>query len=130
MFFIVNLTGILVIIFIVWWFWFSHKKAMRINNKIISIEVKNGVYLPSRIEVPSNREITLEFLRKDASSCSEYVVFDTLNIHVQLPLNKKYERSTGQAPWFHGRPKGRVQAALAPCLPVLDAQCTSELRAH
>lgn len=96
MFFILNLAGILLIIFIVWWFWFSHKKAMRINNAIISIEVKNGVYLPSRIEVPSNQEITLEFLRKDASSCSEYIVFDTLNIHVQLPLNKKHKIVLGK----------------------------------
>lgn len=98
MFFIVNLLAILLILFIAWWFWFSRKKAMRINNAIISIEVKNGVYLPSRIEVSSNQEITLEFLRKDASSCSEYVVFDTLNIHVQLPLNKKHKIVLGKLP--------------------------------
>ncbi len=37
------------------------------------------------------------------------------------------ERSTGQAPWYLGRPKGRGQAALAPYLPVLDAQYISGL---
>lgn len=36
------------------------------------------------------------------------------------------ERSTGQAPWYLCRPKGRVQAALAPCLLVLDALYISE----
>lgn len=96
MFFIVNLAGILLIIFIVWWFWFSYKKAIQMNNEIISIEVKNGVYSPARIEVPADENITLEFLRKDASSCSEYVVFDTLNIHAQLPLNKKHKIVLGK----------------------------------
>lgn len=96
MFLIVNLAGILLIIYIIWWFWFSHKKAMRINNAIILIEVKNGVYLPSRIEVPANQNITLEFFRKDASPCSEYVVFDALNIHVQLPFNKKHKIVLGK----------------------------------
>ncbi len=96
MFFIVNLTGILLIIFIVWWFWFSYKKAIRIYSAIIAIDVKNGVYVPSRIEVPANENVTLEFLRKDTSSCSEYVVFDALNIHVQLPLNKKHQIVLGK----------------------------------
>ena len=94
--FIVNLIGFLVIIFIAVWFWFSHKKITRINNSTILIEVKNGVYLPSRIEVSENNEITLEFLRKDASSCSEYVVFEKLDIHAQLPLNKKHKIFLGR----------------------------------
>ena len=92
----VNLLGIVLIVFIAFWFWFSHKKATQINSSAISIEVKNGVYHPSRIEVSSDREITLEFLRKDASSCAEYVVFDTLNIHAQLPFNKKHQIFLGK----------------------------------
>ena len=96
MFIVVNLIGILLIIFIIGWFWFSHQKSVRINNTLISIEVKNGVYSPSRIEMSAHQEIILEFLRKDASSCSEYVVFDTLNIHAQLPLNKKHKIFIGK----------------------------------
>lgn len=96
MFFIINLIGIIFITFIIIWFWFSRKKATRINSKIILIEVKNGVYFPARIEVPANQDITLEFLRQDASSCSEYVVFDALNIHAQLPLNQKYQIVLGK----------------------------------
>lgn len=92
----INLVGFLLIAFIVGWFWFSRKKIMRINHSTILIEVKDGVYSPSRIEVPAHREITLEFLRKDPSSCSEYVVFDTLNIHAQLPLNVKHKISLGK----------------------------------
>lgn len=90
MHFLINFVGILLVIFIVWWFWFSHQKTVRINNAVISIEVKDGVYIPARIEVPAHQDITLEFLRKDASSCAEYVVFDALNIQAQLPLNKKH----------------------------------------
>ena len=35
------------------------------------------------------------------------------------------ERSTGQAPWHHSRPKGRVQAALAPHLLAPGVRCTA-----
>lgn len=96
MYFIINFIGILLIVFIVWWFWFSHQKSVRINQAIISIEVKDGVYIPARIEVPADQEITLAFLRKDPSSCSEYVVFDQLNVSAQLPLNKIHNISLGK----------------------------------
>ncbi len=45
---------------------------------------------PSRIEVTAGQTITLNFLRTDASPCSEYVVFDDLGIHEQLPLNQTH----------------------------------------
>lgn len=35
------------------------------------------------------------------------------------------KHSTGQDPWYLGRPKGRGQAALAPCLPSLDVLCSA-----
>lgn len=98
---IVNLVGVILIALIIGWFWFSHPKATRVNHDIILIEVKNGVYSPSRIEVPANQNITLEFLRKDTTSCSEYVIFDTLNIHAQLPLNKKHQIVLGKLPPGH-----------------------------
>ncbi|MCC8417179.1 MAG: hypothetical protein LN588_01360 [Rickettsia endosymbiont of Bryobia graminum] len=37
---------------------------------------------------------------------------------------KESERSTGQAPWYLCRPKGRVQAALALYLPAPDVLYT------
>lgn len=96
MYFLINFIGILLIVFIVWWFWFSHQKSVRINKSVITIEVKDGVYIPARIEIPANQNITLEFFRKDPSSCAEYVVFDVLNIQEQLPLNKKHVISLGK----------------------------------
>lgn len=90
MYIFINFIGILSIVFIIGWFWFSHQKSVRINNSIISIEVKDGVYIPARIEIPAHQDITLEFFRKDASSCAEYVVFDDLNIQAKLPLNAKH----------------------------------------
>jgi len=35
------------------------------------------------------------------------------------------EHSTGQAPWYPSRPKGRVQAALAPHLLAPEVRCTA-----
>ena len=96
MFFVVNFIGIAFMIFIIGWFWFSHQKSVRINNDVITIEVIDGIYIPARIELSSHQEITLIFLRKDPSPCSEYVVFDTLNISAQLPLNKKHEIFLGK----------------------------------
>lgn len=93
---IINIIGILFIIFIIAWFWIIKPKIKRAQDSVILIEVKDGIYLPSRIEVPANKDITLAFLRKDASPCTEYVVFEKLNIHAQLPLNKKHEIYLGK----------------------------------
>lgn len=89
--YLINIIGILFIGLIIWWFWLSRKKAKRIDSSVITIEVKDGVYFPARIEVPANRDVTLIFLRKDPSTCAEYVLFDTLNIYAKLPLNEKHQ---------------------------------------
>ena len=39
-------------------------------------------------------------------------------------LQNQVNAHTGQAPWHHSRPKGRVQAALAPHLLAPDARYT------
>ncbi|MEM9243865.1 MAG: cupredoxin domain-containing protein [Pseudomonadota bacterium] len=103
---IVNLIGLLLIVCIIWWFWLAKAKTVHANTDIIRVEVKDGVYSPARIEVPADHPITLEFMRKDNSPCSEYVQFDQLfdkaqgppfdkaqgplNINKQLPLNTPY----------------------------------------
>ena len=50
--------------------------------------VDNGVYTPSRIEVPVGRPIVLRFLRKDASPCAEKVLFDDFGISADLPVGE------------------------------------------
>ena len=90
-----NLIGLVLIICIVWWFWLSKTKATYFDGKIIKIVIDDGVYMPARIEVGARQPITLEFLRKDSSACSEYVVFDKLDVHERLPLNRPYKIELG-----------------------------------
>ena len=82
-----NGIAIILIVLIIWWFWLYKEKITSVNKKLVRIEVKDGVYSPSSIKT-SNSELILEFIRKDASPCSEFVIFEGLDVHEQLPLNK------------------------------------------
>ena len=86
---LINLIGISLIIGIIWWFWLSQSFSIPImqENKIL-IKVKDGVYQPSNITVPANAQFILQFLREDSTPCSEYIIFDSLKISQQLPLNQ------------------------------------------
>ena len=86
---IINLGGLAVIALVVWWFWLSRSKARsETGAKPIEIVVDQGVYTPSRIEVPAGRPIILRFLRKDPSPCAEKVLFDDFNITTDLPVGE------------------------------------------
>tara|TARA_R110000868_G_scaffold144960_1_gene364456 strand:+ start:32 stop:385 length:354 start_codon:yes stop_codon:yes gene_type:complete len=91
----INIIGLLLIGLIVWWFWLSSAKALRINDETIRVEVKDGVYSPAKIEVSANKPITIEFIRTDSASCSEIIVFESLGIHEKLPLNQAYPIKLG-----------------------------------
>ena len=91
-----NLIGILLIAFVIWWFWLSKPKLVQAKQDIVPIVVKDGVYSPARIEASSTKPITLEFLRQDSTSCSEYLMMEQLDIYEQLPLNKKHRIALGQ----------------------------------
>jgi len=91
---VVNLAGIILAGFIVWWFWISKSgKEARIAGNEISITVDGGVYDPPVIRVPAGKPLTLRFIRKDASPCAEKVIFKGLDISADLPLGKPYELS-------------------------------------
>jgi len=83
----VNLAGVALIAFIIWWFWLSRPKAQRVRENVVDIVVEAGTYTPPRIEVQAGKEVTLRFLRKDASPCAEKVIFASLGIDADLPLN-------------------------------------------
>jgi len=87
----VNLAGIAVIVVIVWWFWMSKPKAQRARTDVIDILVEGGTYSPPRVEVEAGKEVTLRFLRKDASPCAEKVIFDELGINADLPMGQSTE---------------------------------------
>lgn len=85
---IVNLTGISLIVLIVWWFWIKKPQSLKVSSNKIEVIVDNGVYTPSRIEVKLGQPVTLSFLRKDPSPCAEKVIFETLGLSLDLPVNK------------------------------------------
>ncbi len=85
----VNLAGMAAIAAIVWWFWLSRPNARRLTGAgPIEVLVDNGVYTPGRIETPAGQPVTLRFVRKDASPCAEKVVFDSLGVSVDLPVDE------------------------------------------
>ena len=88
---VVNVAGLALICLIVWWFWLSQPKARKVADDVVDILVADGVYSPSRIEVPAGRKIRLRFLRKDASPCAEKVLFDELGISADLALGQVTE---------------------------------------
>lgn len=86
---LINLIGLFIIAFIVWWFWLSKAKIIRAGqNNLIEIKVKDGVYQPAYIQVKMNQPFTLRFIREDATPCAEIVVFSRLNLSKALPLHK------------------------------------------
>ncbi len=86
---IVNVIGVALIGLIIWWFWLSKPALYSAKTAgVIDILVKDGVYQPAYIQVERNQPITLRFTRIDAIPCAEIVIFNTLNISQQLPLNQ------------------------------------------
>ena len=85
---IVNISGLCLILLIVWWFWLSKLSTVTKADDFIEIKVKDGVYQPAYVQVKINHPVTLRFIREDASPCAEVVIFSSLNINEQLPLHK------------------------------------------
>lgn len=86
-----NIIGLLLFVFVIWWFWFSTPRVQKVNSKIIDVIVDNGVYTPSPIEVKQGQELTLRFFRKDASPCAEKVIFEKWNLSADLPVEQATE---------------------------------------
>ncbi len=86
---IINLAGLAVIALIIYWFWIYKPKDVQAKDQdVIKITVEDGIYQPSRIKLPADTEITLEFNRKDETPCAEMVIFPELDISESLPINK------------------------------------------
>jgi len=86
----VNLIGLLLILGVVSWFWLYHTKAVFYSgDEIIDVIVDGGTYTPSIIKVKHQQPTKIRFLRKDPAPCAQWVIFDTLNISQELPVDKK-----------------------------------------
>ncbi len=85
---LVNLTGVAAVAWIVWYFWLHRKEgvsaAMVGGTQEIDVTVKGG-YEPDTILVRAGQPLRLNFTRKESSICSEMVVFDGLDRSVNLP---------------------------------------------
>lgn len=98
-----------------YWFFLMKKeeKAVVVKANAIDIIVEGG-YKPEVIEIEKGKETTINFLRKDPSSCLEEVNLPEFKIRKFLPLHEKtpikitpekagtYEISCGMN-MFHGK---------------------------
>lgn len=85
---LVNLMGLGVVAWIVWYFWLYRKggvSAATISGvQEIEIRVKGG-YDPDTVVVKRGTPVRLLFRRQESSLCSEMVVFDKINRSARLP---------------------------------------------
>jgi plastocyanin domain-containing protein len=89
---IVTFVGILLILLVNWYFFFSKRKskAVRIQDQgIQEVQIKvRGGYDPDVIEVRQNVPVRLNFFRDETDSCSDTVVFGDFGIRKSLPAFK------------------------------------------
>ena len=84
---IVTITGLLSIGGI-YWFFFGKKDETNESSDHWTITVDGG-YKPNTIKIPKDKPATLTFMRIDANSCLEEIVFPDYKIKKYLPLNKE-----------------------------------------
>ncbi|HIY92589.1 cupredoxin domain-containing protein [Companilactobacillus sp. HBUAS56275] len=115
---IVLIVGLAIIGFILWWFFGNHQVAqetadVKDNSQSIDVEV-NGGYSPEVVTLKKGVPATINFTRKDASSCLDRVVFSDFGINQELPQNEKQTveidtSKSGEFSWacgmdmFHGK---------------------------
>ena len=85
---IVTIVGALGIIFIYWFFLMKKDKVVAASG-VIDVIVEGG-YNPDVISIPRGKTTTINFIRKDPSSCLEEVVLGDFKIRKYLPLNQKF----------------------------------------
>lgn len=84
---IVGFGGVAAILFVAWFF-FGKKTQEVAVEKQVRITVDGG-YSPNSIRVKRGQPVTLQFLRRDASSCLEEVVLPDFGVRQSLPLNQE-----------------------------------------
>lgn len=85
----VNVVGLALIAFIVWFFWM--KKATGVRAALTSggyqeqmVLVKGG-YTPDVIVVERGKPVRLNFVRQESAACSEMVLLPAFNRSMSLP---------------------------------------------
>jgi plastocyanin domain-containing protein len=86
---LVNLIGLGLIAFIVWFFWFVKTKGVRAGYTSGGYQeqmvlVKGG-YTPDVIVVERGKPVRLNFVRQESASCTEMVLLPAFNKSAKLP---------------------------------------------
>jgi plastocyanin domain-containing protein len=86
---VVNLLGLALIAFIVWFFWLVKAKGMKAALTSAGYQeqmvlVKGG-YTPDVIVVQRGKPVRLNFVRQESASCSEMVLLPAFNKSAKLP---------------------------------------------
>lgn len=85
---LVSLFSLGGIVFTYWFFLMKkEEEALVVKTNSVDITVKGG-YTPNVIAIPKGRTTTINFIRKDPSSCLEEVVLPEFKIRKFLPLHK------------------------------------------
>jgi plastocyanin domain-containing protein len=89
---IVTVTGLALIGFIVWFFWLKRSTGFRASTisggyQEAMILVKGG-YTPDTIIVQSGRPVRLNFRREETASCSDKVIFADFQKSAELPTGQ------------------------------------------
>jgi plastocyanin domain-containing protein len=87
---IVNISGLAIIAWIVWYFWLWRGESFAAQTKngiqTVDVVVKGG-YQPAAIMVKAGQRVRLNFTRREASTCSEEVVIPDFGKRAYLPEN-------------------------------------------
>jgi len=83
---IVSIVGMVGIAAIYWFFFGKKEEAVTAENSM-TIAVDGG-YKPNVIRLKQGKKTTLTFIRRDANSCLEELVFPDYKIKKYLPMNK------------------------------------------
>ncbi len=86
---IVTVSGLLLSVFIAWFFWLAPKGKARAalgasGVQEVAITVKGG-YSPDIIVVKAGQPVRLTFTRQESASCSEQVIFSDFGKSAALP---------------------------------------------
>ena len=115
---IVLIVGLVLIVFIAWWFFGKHEVSQ--ESATISADgqsatvVVNGGYNPAVLKLKQGVPVKLTFNRKDPTTCLEKVVFPDFGVDADSPVGQdvvitidtskagEYEYSCGMH-MFHGK---------------------------
>lgn len=100
--FLVIIGGLGLSTLVAWYFWFSEKKAVKIESSDSGIQeaiikVKGG-YTPDVLIFEAGKPIKLNFIREETAVCTEEVVFSDFNKRATLtpfktvPIELKIEK--------------------------------------